>query len=236
IIDLIPTFTGNVTSFSIAPALPSGLSFDTTSGVISGAPTEVSATSTYTVTAFNSGGSTSFGVSITVNDIAPSALSYNSPIILHINEAMIDLWPSVIGVVTHYTIEPELPEGLIFDVNSGQISGTPTQITSTTVYTITAYNSGGSTSFELILTVDESMNNHSSDFENLFVYPNPFVDFVKVNGINTALFEVFSIDGKRIREGNLLGGQIDLIGLPAGTYLLKLIHENKTRVIKLIKR
>ncbi|MBS7788346.1 putative Ig domain-containing protein, partial [Flavobacterium sp. CYK-55] len=72
IVNLVPSFSGNVTSFSIAPALPSGLSFDTTSGVISGAPTEVSATSIYTVTAFNSGGSTSFGISITVNDVAPS--------------------------------------------------------------------------------------------------------------------------------------------------------------------
>ncbi|MFN8273797.1 MAG: putative Ig domain-containing protein [Flavobacteriaceae bacterium] len=50
--------------------MPVGLSFNTNSGVISGTPTAVSATAIYTVTATNSGGSTSFGISITVNDIA----------------------------------------------------------------------------------------------------------------------------------------------------------------------
>ncbi|MFN8273796.1 MAG: hypothetical protein U0X58_02830 [Flavobacteriaceae bacterium] len=39
-----------MTSFSIAPALPAGLSFDTNSGVISETPTVVSATAIY---AFN---------------------------------------------------------------------------------------------------------------------------------------------------------------------------------------
>jgi uncharacterized repeat protein (TIGR01451 family) len=53
--------------------------FNTSTGVISGTPSAISSTATYTVTAFNSGGSASFGVEITVNDIAPSTLSYNSP-------------------------------------------------------------------------------------------------------------------------------------------------------------
>ncbi|MFN8273799.1 MAG: putative Ig domain-containing protein [Flavobacteriaceae bacterium] len=236
IASLSPTISGNVTSFSIAPALPAGLSFNTSTGVISGTPTAVSATAIYTVTAINSGGSTSFGVSITVNDIAPSSLSYPSPIIVHVDEAMADLWPTVSGLVTNYSIEPALPEGLNFDTLTGQIFGTPTQISPMNVYTITAYNSGGSTSFELTLTVDESMNVDYSNWQNLMVYPNPFVDFVRVDGMASGQYKLYSIEGKRIREGILTGQNIDLSGLPSGSYLLQLTQENRTKTFKLIKR
>ncbi|MBS1535348.1 MAG: T9SS type A sorting domain-containing protein, partial [Bacteroidetes bacterium] len=201
-----------------------------------GTPTVVSAAAIYTVTANNSGGSTSFGVSITVNDIAPSSLSYPSPIIVHVDEVMTDLWPTVSGFVTHYGIEPQLPEGLTFDVLTGQISGTPTQISPMTVYTITAYNSGGSASFELTLTVDESMSVDDSNWQNLMVYPNPFVDFVRVDGMSSGQYKLYSIEGKRIREGILTGQNIDLSGLPSGSYLLQLSQENRSKAFKLIKR
>ncbi|MBS7788336.1 putative Ig domain-containing protein, partial [Flavobacterium sp. CYK-55] len=155
IVNLVPSFSGNVTSFSIAPALPSGLSFDTTSGVISGAPTEVSATSIYTVTAFNSGGSTSFGVSITVNDVAPSALSYNSPNVFTVGSPIVNLVPSFTGNVTSFSITPSLPLGLSFDTATGVISGAPTEVSATSIYTVTAFNSGGSTSFGISITVND---------------------------------------------------------------------------------
>src|SRR5512133_453730 len=52
-----PSSTGGaVASYSVSPALPAGLTLDTSSGVISGTPTAVAARATYTVTATNSGG------------------------------------------------------------------------------------------------------------------------------------------------------------------------------------
>jgi hypothetical protein len=53
----IPTVTGTVTSFSISPALPAGLSFSTSNGAITGTGTAASPQATYTVTARNQGGS-----------------------------------------------------------------------------------------------------------------------------------------------------------------------------------
>ncbi|MBC7607438.1 MAG: CotH kinase family protein, partial [Burkholderiales bacterium] len=143
--NLNPTISGGtVLAYSVSPSLPSGLLFNTISGVISGTPTVISATATYAVTAVNSGGSTSFGVVITVNDVAPSSLSYNSPNVFTVGYAIADLFPSTSGNVISYTISPSLPLGLLFNTTSGVISGTPTVISATATYTVTAVNSGGS--------------------------------------------------------------------------------------------
>lgn len=65
---LTPTNQGGpVTSYSISPTLPTGLSFNTSTGAISGTPTVISGATTYTVTATNASGSTTTSINITVN-------------------------------------------------------------------------------------------------------------------------------------------------------------------------
>jgi hypothetical protein len=63
---LTPTVTGTVTSFSVSPALPAGLALNTSTGRISGTPSAATATANYVITATNSGGSTTFSLTITV--------------------------------------------------------------------------------------------------------------------------------------------------------------------------
>ena len=70
ITSLSPTVTGTVTSYSVSPALPAGLTLNTTSGVVSGTPTAATAQATYTITAMNSYGSTTFPLVLTVNSAA----------------------------------------------------------------------------------------------------------------------------------------------------------------------
>ncbi|MES2574392.1 MAG: gliding motility-associated C-terminal domain-containing protein [Bacteroidota bacterium] len=53
--------------YSISPNLPPGLTFSTSTGTISGTPTQASPTAIYTVTAANTGGSDTFEITITVN-------------------------------------------------------------------------------------------------------------------------------------------------------------------------
>src|SRR5262249_60075819 len=55
-ITLTPTITGSLTSFTVSPALPAGLTLDSGKGSISGTPTTVTATANYTVSASGSGG------------------------------------------------------------------------------------------------------------------------------------------------------------------------------------
>ena len=60
-----PTVTGTVSSYSASPALPAGLSLNTSTGAISGTPTAAAAQTAYTVTATNSSGNTTAIVTIT---------------------------------------------------------------------------------------------------------------------------------------------------------------------------
>lgn len=62
---------GTITSFSISPALPPGLSLNTSTGVISGTPTAAAAQATYVVTGSNSGGSVTAAVSPAITVTAP---------------------------------------------------------------------------------------------------------------------------------------------------------------------
>ena len=153
-----PTSAGGaVVSYGISPDLPAGLNFDTSTGVITGMPTALSATTSYTITATNSGGSTMVDLSITVNDVAPSNLSYSTnPAVYTIGVPITANTPtSSGGAVVSYGISPDLPAGLNFDTSTGVITGTPMALSATTSYTITATNSGGSTMVDLSITVND---------------------------------------------------------------------------------
>ncbi len=67
---------------------------------------------------------------------------------------MTPLSPTVTGSVTSWTVAPALPGGIAINATTGVISGTPAAIAALAVYTITATNAGGSTTFALSLKVD----------------------------------------------------------------------------------
>jgi uncharacterized delta-60 repeat protein/uncharacterized repeat protein (TIGR01451 family) len=146
-----------VVSYSISPALPTGLSFNTSTGVISGTPTVLSPAADYTVTATNTGGSTQATVNITVNDVPPSALTYSTnPAIYTKGTAITNNTPSSGGgAVVSYSVLPSLPAGLSLDPGTGIISGIPTAVAAATDYTVTATNSGGFTPVKVNITVKD---------------------------------------------------------------------------------
>ena len=158
-----PTSSGGaVTSYSVTPPLPAGLVLNTSTGVISGTPIPVTAMTVYTVTASNSGGSTTVPLMITVNIAAPAGLTYSSPTAYYTVGVAIPKnvptntggAPTAVGSTPAYSVTPALPVALsgIF-ATTGIIAGTP-NATCTGSYTVTAANKAGSASATLNITVN----------------------------------------------------------------------------------
>ena len=52
-----------------------------------------------------------------------------------------------------YSITPEFNNGLMFNISSGNISVTPTSLQSTTNYSVTVSNSGGSITYTFSISI-----------------------------------------------------------------------------------
>ena len=146
--------------------LPAGLNFNPATGEISGTPTAISANTTYTITATNSGGSSTTTITIVVNDVAPNGLVYSvENMSLIKNQAMTPNTATVNGAITSWEISPDLPTGLSFGSSNGTIWGTPTVVQLTPItYTVWANNTGGSVSVTLNITIADDLA--------VFSYPN----------------------------------------------------------------
>ena len=197
---IVPVTTGLTEVFSIAPPLPAGVSFDISTGVLSGQPTELSPSTEYTVTVANSAGSSSttfffmvdtyrcpaegswsaitIGSSITID--CPDPVNYEgslsrtcfmgeseaywsdvtnncemrAPVISYqstsysffVGQPIAAIVPQVTYIVdAGFTVEPNLPAGLVLDPATGSVSGTPSVISPMNEYVVTASNTGGKT-------------------------------------------------------------------------------------------
>ena len=150
-------YAGTVDSYSVSPSLPSGLNLNTANGTISGTPTAVASSSTYTVTATNTAGTDTASLTIVVNDVAPTSITYSpSSFTLTKGTAMTTTTPSTTGgTVTTWSVSPSLPLGLSIASSDGAISGTPTAVTSQATYTITGTNTGGSITTTITIQVND---------------------------------------------------------------------------------
>ena len=141
--------------YSISPSLSSGLSFSTTTGLVSGSPTVAAAARTYTITGTNSIGSTSRSFNLTVEEapaftLSPSSLTKS----VGASNSFYSI-SSTGGMISSYSISPEITNtpGLSFSTSTGLISGIPTQASTARTYTITATNAIGSATRTFSLTV-----------------------------------------------------------------------------------
>ncbi len=153
---LTPNSTGGtITNCTTTPSLPAGLSIAAGSCSITGLPTAIQGSTSYTITASNTGGSSSTTIMITVNDAAPAFSYAGGPFSTTINAAMATLTPtSTGGTITSCSSSPGLPGGLSLSPTC-VITGTPTSLSTATTYTITATNSGGSASTTISLAIDD---------------------------------------------------------------------------------
>ena len=137
---------GTVT-YSITPQLPAGLTFNPTTGVISGTPVSPLNGVTFTITASGSTSGVASGV-VTLSVSSPGATVTNNipAVIASAGQALTATAAlSVTGMTTPvvYSVSPQLPAGLSFDSSTGVISGTPTSGSRATEYLVTARGAGG---------------------------------------------------------------------------------------------
>ncbi|WP_456715276.1 putative Ig domain-containing protein [Bradyrhizobium sp. USDA 4353] len=135
-------------SYGISPTLPAGLSFNTATGQVSGTPTVVSSTTTYTVTVTDANNGTASGTfQVTVNGPLSATQAIASKALTQ-NTAATSFTPvTAAGGTPSYTygISPSLPTGLTFSTSTGAITGTPTVISGTTNYTVTINDANSAT-------------------------------------------------------------------------------------------
>lgn len=154
---------GTLASVSISPALPAGLTYNATSGTISGTPTTITAAQSYTVRATNPQGTSYLTLNLAVTD-QPPVMTYTGSTtwVYQVGTPITNIAPTTLtgGATTSCTASPPLPPGLTLSTQC-QLSGTPTTPVATKNYTISANNAGGSSSFVLNLTVNDRAPNFS---------------------------------------------------------------------------
>jgi len=132
-------------SYSLTPALPAGLTFSTSTGVIIGTPTGASSTATYTVNLADQAAQTASGTfTLAVLTIPINVTQQVASTLLTKNVAATAFTPvTASGGYAPYTygVVPALPTGLSFNTTSGSISGTATATSPATSYVVTITDS-----------------------------------------------------------------------------------------------
>jgi len=158
IADMAPSYAGGKpTSYSVTPALPTGLTVDEKSGVITGKPEAASKMVDYTIVGTNAAGSSSAIMYIGVRLGTPSNLKYTSPWNCGLNQPATNTPTLGSGAQVTFSIVPALPAGLSLDAKSGVISGTPTTTQVASQYTVSAKNAEGTATASPIIAVSANV-------------------------------------------------------------------------------
>ena len=131
-----------IKNYSIKGTLPEGLSFNSTNGVISGAPSVEQNETGYIVYANNDFFKETYSATVKISvggfSYVPATYTFNINSEVNIPAPVFNT-PNP-PTVTSYTISPALPTGLSFSSNTGTISGSTTNASLSAVYTVNALN------------------------------------------------------------------------------------------------
>jgi hypothetical protein len=183
---------GAVVSWSIAPDLNAntGLTFNTTSGRILGTPTRVSGSTAYTITANgHAGTSHQAGLTIATSTGAPTVTYPNGSTSTNPGYFVFEMGEQVepirkmasSGIITHYSISPALPDGLVFNTTTGAVTGRLAWVSGGvgSMHTITAHGPGG-TGSSLIVIIRSTLRpqlSYGNDSSRVFEVGSPITPF-----------------------------------------------------------
>ena len=114
--------------------------------------------------------------------MVPSNLTYATTVFVMTTEhSYVIPRPGVEHVVSEFSVEPELPSGLVLETN-GRIQGTPTTATATADYVVTASNEKGSCTATLTITVELPKCDAMKDFPATTVGESYILDCTTIEG------------------------------------------------------
>ncbi|WP_159779712.1 putative Ig domain-containing protein [Flavobacterium sp. 9AF] len=138
----------------------------------------------------------------------------------------------------NFSISPNLPNGLNFNIDTGEISGTPTVISPMTDYTVSISNQFGISS--TIVSIEIANLSLNSFQKNQFkMFPNPFDTQVTLEFKNTfpSLIIFYNSLGQKVLslKPTDLKLVIDLNDFKKGIYFVGLDFNSRIETIQLIK-
>ena len=150
------TATGLSTPFfSITPALPAGLTFNSSTGVLSGTATAAKDATTYVVTAADGTNYAIATMRLTITSVpvmTPATQSITGVVGTAIAATPAFTASTVTGTKT-FTVSPALPAGLTINATTGVVSGTPTAVAPQATHVVTATDGTNSATSNLTVVV-----------------------------------------------------------------------------------
>ena len=151
------------TSFSAEPSLPAGIRFDE-KGDLTGTPNGFSPRTTYHVRGCQGSVCNEGDITLSVRSVTPPRSIKLISLAKELKELQVDIYRSINEIKievddesAQVSVVPELPEGIVRD--NRKINGRPLQrVEPFIIYTVTAFNEGGSVSTTLNLTVSGCSN------------------------------------------------------------------------------
>ena len=144
-------------TYSITPDLPAGLAFDAETRTISGTPTAAAAATEYTYTVTDGAGASASQPLFKIEVQAAALVELSEAYAYEVGKAIEPITlPAVTGGTGSltYSISPDLPAGLTFDAETRTLSGTPTAVAATTVYTYTVTDEAGGSASQPLFSIE----------------------------------------------------------------------------------
>jgi hypothetical protein len=145
-------------TWSVAPALPTGLTLNATNGLITGTPAAALTATNFTITGKDSvNAQVTHTLSLTINGALATQQAVSSRVLSAGTAAAGFIPVTATGGTTPYAfaITPALPPSLVFNPANGEITGTPDAALALTTFTVTVTDAAGATSFKTFnLTVN----------------------------------------------------------------------------------